>query len=227
MEISKNYLNVNIKNNDKTDDNSNWRTRSRVANYLKRIDKIPHRKEGEQVLCEIIPKETKRILDLGTGNGRLVKLIKEKIPNLEAVVLDFSPYMINELNKELGHEKNVKIINHDLSFSLPNNLKKFDAIVSSFAIHHLTHKRKRDLYFEIFSLIKKGGVFCNLDHVASDSIPLSNYFRRQMKQNIINNEHNKRLAKTELQLRWLSEIGFKEVDCYWKWLEFALIIGWK
>ena len=59
MEISKNYLNVNIKNNDTIDDHSNWRTRIRVANYLERIDKIPHRKEGEQVLCEIIPKKLK------------------------------------------------------------------------------------------------------------------------------------------------------------------------
>ncbi|MGD1839036.1 MAG: class I SAM-dependent methyltransferase [Nitrososphaeraceae archaeon] len=164
---------------------------------------------------------------MGTGNGRLVKIIKEKIPDLNAVVIDFSPHMIKEFKKEGDQEKNIKIIDHDLSYPLPSNLKKFDAIVSSFAIHHLTHKRKRDLYYEIFSLIKKGGVFCNLDHVVSNSLLLNKYFRDKMEQNVVNTEHNRRLAKTELQLKWFSKVGFTDVDCYWKWLEFALIVGWK
>ena len=48
-----------------TDDHSNWRTSSRVIDYLNRINKIPHMTEGEVLLCEFIPKKTSRILDLG------------------------------------------------------------------------------------------------------------------------------------------------------------------
>jgi tRNA (cmo5U34)-methyltransferase len=210
-----------------TDDHSNWRTSSRVVDYLNRINKIPHRTEGEFLLCEFIPKKTSRILDLGTGNGRLIKLLKEKIPAIESVAIDFSPPMLNELRMEFLNDKTVEIIEHDLTFPLPTNLGKFDAIISSFAIHHLKHNRKKDLYSEIFFILKPGGIFCNLDHIHSESKKLNQYFKKVMGLTPVNREHGKRLTKINIQLEWLLEIGFTDVDCYWRWLEFALLIGFK
>jgi hypothetical protein len=36
-----------------------------------------------------------------------------------------------------------------------------------------------------------------------------------------------RLLDVHTQLEWLRELGFDDVDCYWKWLEMALLIGVK
>jgi hypothetical protein len=65
--------------NIKPDDPSHWLILWRDRQYLNRANKILHRSDGEQVLIDFIPMSTRRILDLGTDDGRLVKLLKQKI----------------------------------------------------------------------------------------------------------------------------------------------------
>jgi tRNA (cmo5U34)-methyltransferase len=208
--------------------NSEWQTMEHAFSYLARADKLPHRTEGEKALLEQIPSDAKRVLDLGTGDGRLLALVKLNNPSVEGVALDFSDPMIEQVKKRFANDGKVKIIKHDFSLPLPaKKLGCFDAIVSSLAIHHLTHIRKKQLYTEVFTLLNPKGVFCNLEHVSSATENMHLKFLAATGFTPQTEDPSNKLLDVETQLGWLRKIGFVDVDCYWKWLEIALLVGFK
>jgi tRNA (cmo5U34)-methyltransferase len=201
-----------------------WSSAGHALDYLRRADSIPHRVEGESTLLEFVPAQTERILDLGTGAGRLLRLLKAARPGSQFVALDFSPTMLDALKTQFGVDSAVTIVAHNLDQPLPS-MGSFDAIVSSFAIHHVSHERKRVLYQEIFSALTPGGSFCNLEHVASPTAHLHEEFLRAI--SCENEDPSNKLLDVETQLAWLRETGFVDVDCHWKWRELALLVGSK
>jgi tRNA (cmo5U34)-methyltransferase len=201
-----------------------WTSSDHVRDYLGRADQISHRTEGEATLLEFIAPNTRRILDLGTGDGRLLALVRREHPETEAVAVDFSPAMLEQARKRFAGDSKVRVVEHNLDGPLPD-LGKFDAVISSFAIHHLIHERKRALYAEIFGMLNAGGVFCNLEHVSSPSARLHEEFLLRIGFTVETEDPSNKLLDFETQLRWLREIGFTDVDCQWKWRELALLVG--
>jgi tRNA (cmo5U34)-methyltransferase len=201
-----------------------WTSSDHALEYLARADKVPHRTEGERALLEWLPDRVDRFLDLGSGDGRLAALVKAVRPDASLVALDFSPLMLQRLRERFARDDAATILEHSLDDPLPP-LGAFDAVVSSFAIHHLSHHRKRALYEEIRCLLAPGGVFCNLEHVASPTPSLHSRFLAALGLGPEDEDASNQLLDVETQLTWLRELGFEDVDCVWKWMELALLVG--
>jgi tRNA (cmo5U34)-methyltransferase len=209
-----NHSNVNL-----------WDTPAHALEYLARADTIPHRTEGEAALLELLPPAVSRVLDLGSGDGRLLSLVRLARPGEEAVALDFSETMLQHLRARFAGDPQVRVVVHDLDRPLPESLGTFDAIVSCFAIHHLVDARKRALYEEVYRMLRPGGLFCNLEHVASPTQALHERFLRVLDVDPPDEDPSNKLLDVGTQLGWLRAIGFVDVDCHWKWRELALLAG--
>ncbi len=232
-----------------------WKSEGLSKAFLENVrGAIPFAAEQVGIMMRIIQTalpDVKTVLDLGCGDGILGRAILSSYPAATGVFLDFSETMIAAARKKCGCR--CEFIVADFAntgwIDTVQNKRLFDAIVSGFAIHHQPDARKRELYGEVFGLLRPGGVFLNLEHVSSKSEWLEKMFAEQFVDSLyayhrrsgskdsreeIDHEFYNRpdkdaniLAPAELQCQWLDEIGYEDVDCYFKVFELALFGGRK
>jgi SAM-dependent methyltransferase len=134
-----------------------------------------------------------------------------------------STTMLAAASARFGHDPRVTLLQHDLDQPLPVD-GPFDAVVSSFAIHHVSDARKHALYGEIADLLAPDGVFANLDLVASPTRALHEKWRAEMDAV---DDPSDQLCDLQSQIGWLSAVGLQDVDCIWKWRSLSLMRGQK
>lgn len=233
-----------------------WKDRDVAAAFLnERSLLIPDRKRQLDVLLRVLrftPRAPRRVLDLGCGDGIILATVLEAFPEATGIALDFSPLMLEQARARLAvFTSRATTVEADLQTPAWRAKVQgpFDAILSGLAIHHLVHERKRELYGEIFEILTPGGLFLNSEHVASlsprgeelfnDAMTEHLYQRRRERGEDVTLDQVQRdflerpdraaniLAPVDEQCRWLRDIGFQEVDCFWKHFELAIFGGWR
>jgi SAM-dependent methyltransferase len=236
---------------------SKWQSKEVAQIFLKGVrGAIPGATLQLEVLSKIINvwfPHPSRILDLGCGDGVLGRMLLDEFPMAHVVFADFSEPMLDALRKQIGNHRRATVIHAD--FSTPAwtqglaDKEPLDVVVSGFAIHHQPNHRKKELYAEVYECLGDGGLFLNLDHVSSatpagtalfDSLFVDHLlrFHRNVTPNKTRREVEETyyqrpdkaeniLAPVGTQCQWLREIGFQDVDCFFKILELALFGGRK
>ncbi len=200
-----------------------WRDPAWAKRYLDGRDRIPHRREGLAVLLELVGTNVRNVLDLGTGDGSTLALVLAANPGASGVGLDFSTEMLQRAGAYFSGDDRVRLVLHDLDESLPPG--SFDTVISSFAIHHCVDERKAAVYAEVFARLEPGGVFVNLEHVASPTARLHEEFLAALGKTLADDDPSNKLAPVEAQVSWLRAAGFEDADCHWKWRELAVLAG--
>jgi len=187
------------------------------------------------------------VLDLGSGDGSLACLLLAAHPEARAILIDHSRAMLaaakNAMTEFAGRYEAVL---GDLSASPLTyaGAGSVDVVVSGYAIHHLPDTRKQALYADVFDLLAPGGLFVNVEHVASPTPELEEFWEDLLIDQIAASSGRPRaavgaeqrdrpdkadniLVPVETQVRWLRDLGFQHADCYFKFFGLAVFGGVK
>jgi trans-aconitate methyltransferase len=233
-----------------------WQHEKTVRWYLDSVrGAIPFAREQFAIMLRIVENGRQpvlRFLDLGTGDGVLSAVLLARYPAAEPVLVDFSPPMLDAAKERLASlASRPAFVQADLAAPIWREAVEayapFDAIVSSFAIHHLEDERKRALYGELLDLLSPGGTFAHIEHVAPDTPWMSRAFEEAMIDAIweygrssdpaltrdaaatayasrLDRDAN-RLAPLDVQCVWLRDVGYTQVTAPFRWYEIAVFGG--
>ena len=214
------------------------------AQYDQKIRKvIPFYDEGFQIMIDIvrgIRLVPQSVLDIGIGTGNLSLALLKTLNCIKLTGID----IVSDYVKMAGHKlSNFKdqIDLHCLDVNEYSFDKKHDLVISSFVFHHITDDDKRAMYQKIYHALNPGGMFINYDFVGSGSSLFYKVFddirMDYMRKNGISEEiiqidyidhRNFEIPMSYHEQReLLSSIGFKEVECFWKYINLAIFGGIK
>lgn len=175
-----------------------------------------------------------KILDLGAGTGLMSDFVLQRYPEAIITLVDISDKMLDIARQRFASNTNITIICQD--FSTFRSEKQYNAIISSLAIHHLEDKKKKELYKNIYAMLKSDGLFINAEQVEGEDSYFSNLNDKRWRQaveksDLTQDEIKSAYERVNLdkrsplssQLKWLNESGFEEVDCLYKYYDFTVI----
>lgn len=188
-----------------------------------------------------------KVLDLGCGDGLFIQELSKSFKLSQVTLVDGSAEMLDAAQKRLSGQENCYFIQASFQQLFANNPmdENFDFIYSSLAIHHLPFDEKQKLYAYIYERLSPGGWFIHYDVVLPPSEKLEKWYLSFWKEWII--EHPSMERREQLlgipdqykgnpdnipdtlgsQLEVLKDVGFCNVDCFYKYGIFSLFGGSK
>ena len=227
-----------------------------VEYYLDVADRvIVDRRRTIKLVCDLFaynfpnPKGLK-LLDLGCGDGVISRYIHSLYPDNEFHLVDGSRKMIARA-EELFAAGNASFTCRTFEEILGDTVAepRYDFVYSAHAIHHLDLDGKRNLYKRIHADLRTGGLFLNMDAVQPATQKTEEWQLRMWKDWMNENLRAKGLSdkvgeydgipdgyrnspedmpsSLKDQLQVLEEVGFQNVDCFYKYSIFAVFGGTK
>jgi len=200
---------------------------------------IPCFHDFYQTVIDLIPfgnSQHFQFLDLGAGTGLLTEFIVKTFPAAAATLIDLSEKMLEKAKERFSSYKRVTFLTQDYAHApLPQNQ---DLIVSAMSIHHLLDQEKKSLYKRVFEALNPEGVFINADLVKGETDSIEQRYQdtwirwiqraglqKAELSGIVDRMRYDRPSTLMLNLQWLREAGFRDVDCSYKYYNFAVVSG--
>ena len=112
-----------------------------------------------QLLDQLAPQSSERILDLASGTGTFAFAVARRAPSAAIIGIDADADVLRIAEHKQHRADRVVPFLRGLSFALPFATGVFDRVVSSLFLHHLTTADKLRTLTEVVRVLRPGGHF--------------------------------------------------------------------
>ena len=193
---------------------------------------LPSYTEIFSTSLEVIPfavNEAIEVLDLGAGTGLFSQHVFTKYPHSRFVLYDLAPKLLEVARERFQpYQDQFEFIVKD--YRDYQSARRFDLVISSLSIHHLTDADKAKLFSNIYHSLKDTGVFINVDQIKAPTPAMRKLYwdtwlahvrsrgasEDQVQASIQRRTKYDQDALLVDQLRMLTDAGFTNVDCVYK-----------
>jgi ubiquinone/menaquinone biosynthesis C-methylase UbiE len=192
-----------------------------VAAYDADMDLMhPNRHKMAEATMAVLAASTpapRLAIDLGTGTGFLLDRLLRRFPDCRAVAIDGSEQMVAAARSRLGTlAERVEFVVGDFRRpeALGQGIASADAVVSAFALHHLSLQEKARLIAHCRTLLKEDGWFLNADLVVAEDEFLEALVQQMRVSGIVARSRGQdpRFRDAAETRRFLDELERKECD---------------
>jgi tRNA (cmo5U34)-methyltransferase len=212
---------------------------------------IPRRTEQISTVCDLLDDlVSPHVLDLCAGQGRLAEAFLGRKTDARVTLLDGCPEMLASANERLRKfGDRYALLQASIQERGWREQARYDAVVTSLAVHHLDGEGKRTLYRDLLAMLNPGGIFAMTDLVEAAGPGTRKLFgdqwaeavRHASREQYGSDEAAMLFEQTEWNyyrlagpdpvdkpssvaehLDWLREAGFVEVDMVWMYAGHAI-----
>lgn len=183
-------------------------------------------------------KENTSIIDIGCSNGNAILPFVKSFTN-HAVCIDVSDSMLDLCKRGFKKYKNVEVLNYDITQGLPDY--RYSLILSILTIQFTPIEYRQRIIKSIYNGLESNGCFIFVEKLLGnsediDSIFVDEYYNIKREHSYTNEQiKNKRKSLEGVLVpiteNWnidlLKTAGFKKIDCFWRYLNFAGYIAIK
>ena len=180
-------------------------------------------------------KSVDNILDIGAGTGLMSAFFLEKYNEADFTLVDISEEMLKKAKERFSGFSNFEFLVQDLE-DLALEKNKFDLVISGLAIHHLDDEAKKKLFKTIHKLLNDGGLFINADQVLgendfSEALYTSSWREKVVANKTLTSEEKEatferikldKMSPLKEQLKWMEDVGFKNVANVYQYYNFVV-----
>jgi len=146
--------------------------------------------------------------------------------------------MMEKAKKRFAGKYNVAF--HIMDYNVSPLPGKYNLILSAMSIHHLKDSDKKQLVQKIYDALVVGGTFIHAELARGVTDEIEQVYQEQWRKHLegtdlTDDELNviyermsyDKPASLDMQLNWMRDAGFLNVDCFYKYYNFVVYAGCK